>query len=155
MNFNIHFVFYFVISSFLLSCVNSEKSEYIENDNLTPLERQIVSSKWTENEANKDILWKYFHFDSLFGAKQFVTVIEVDLNGDVVVDIPYVNRGFMKTSEAAINSHAVVGINGSFFDTKVGGSTVFFRHNGEIVNDTRAGFNPFRENAGFAIKETG
>lgn len=155
MNFSTHFVFYIVIGSFLLSCSNSEKSDNIENDNLTRVERQVVNANWTSTEVTKYVTWKYFHFDSLYDAKQFVTVIDVNLNSDVVVDIPYVKEGFMKTSEAAINSRAFAAVNGSFFDTKIGGSTVFLRHNDEVVNETRTGFNPFRENAGFAVKEWG
>lgn len=155
MNFSTHFVFYIVIGSFLLSCSNSEKSDNIENDNLTRVERQVVNANWTSTEVTKYVTWKYFHFDSLYDAKQFVTVIDVNLNSDVVVDIPYVKEGFIKTSEAAINSRAFAAVNGSFFDTKIGGSTVFLRHNGEVVNETRTGFNPFRENAGFAVKEWG
>lgn len=154
MNFSTHFVFYIVIGSFLLSCSNSEKSDNIENDNLTRVERQVVNANWTSTEVTKYVTWKYFHFDSLYDAKQFVTVIDVNLNSDVVVDIPYVKEGFIKTSEAAINSRAFAAVNGSFFDTKIGGSTVFLRHNGGVVNETRTGFNPFRENAGFAIKES-
>ena len=73
---------------------NSEKSDNIENDNLTRVERQVVNANWTSTEVTKYVTWKYFHFDSLYDAKQFVTVIDVNLNSDVVVDIPYVKEKY-------------------------------------------------------------
>lgn len=155
MKYNINFVFCILISSFLLSCVNSGNTDGFESDDLSPVEHQIVTAEWSVTELSEDVSWRYFHFDSLFDAKQFVTVIDVNLNGNVEVDIPFVTEGFEKTSEMAVKTHAIAAVNGSFFDTKIGGSTVFLRKNGEVVNLTREGFNPFRENAGFVVDEVG
>lgn len=152
-----------LLSSFTLSCVNSGDSESrnyesnspVDLESLTPVEHQIVTAEWNVIELSEDVSWRYFHFDSLFDAKQFVTFIEVNLNGNVKIDIPFVTEGFGKTSEMANNIDALAAVNGSFFDTKVGGSTVFFRKDGEVVNLSRDGFNPFRENAGFVVGEAG
>lgn len=126
-----------------------------DDTNLTLIERQIKNAEWTEREISDGIIWKYFHFDTIFSAKQYITVFDINLNRDILVDIPYVSEDFIKTSNAALSSDAEVAINGSFFDTSKGGSVVFFRKNGEVINNTRIGYNPYRENAGLSIDKFG
>lgn len=144
---NILFLFTFLIG---ISCITSKNSA-----NLTPVERQIKNADWHTTTLSDGVSWKYFHFDTLFSAKQYITLFDVNLNKGIRVDIPYVSEGFIKTSEVAADSNAIAAINGSFFDTSKGGSTVFFRKNGEIINHTKEGFNPYRENAGFVVDKSG
>ncbi|MGI6074598.1 MAG: phosphodiester glycosidase family protein [Fermentimonas sp.] len=118
---------------------------------LSSVKRQIQDSNWSVEEVGKDVTLRQFHFNSLFGAKQYITVLDINIDGNVVIDIPFVTEGFVKTSEFGENENAIVAVNGSFFDTKVGGSTVFLRSKGELITKTREKFNTFRENAGFAI----
>lgn len=125
------------------------------NRNLTSVERQLQNAKWDVIEISDDITWKYFHFDTIFSSKQYITIFEVNLDGDILVNIPHQSEGFMKTSNAAVNSNATVAINGSYFDTQVGGSTVFFREDGKIITYTRPEFWTYRENAGFSIDKSG
>lgn len=126
-----------------------------DNTRLSSVERQIQNAEWNVTKISDDITWKYFHFDTIFSSKQYITVFDINLNGDILIDIPYLSEGFIKTSDAAVNSNATVAINGSYFDTKVGGSTVFFRKDGEIINYTRPEFWSYRENAGFSIGKSG
>ena len=116
--------------------------------------RQILRLAY-ETKVSEDITWKKLQFDNLFDAKQFITVIEVDLNGNVEVDIPFLNEGFKRTSAAAEELKADAAVNGSFFNTKTGGSVVFLRKDGEVINYTGEGFNPYRENAGFMVDKEG
>src|SRR5690554_4308467 len=141
---------FLLLSLLIVGCTTSNEDTY-----LTPVERQIKNAEWTVTEISDGITWKYFHFDTIFSAKQYITVFDINLNRDILVDIPFVSEGFIKTSTAAINSDAKVAINGSYFDTSTGGSVVFFRKDGEIINNTRAGFSPYRENAGFSIDKSG
>jgi len=143
---NILFLFTFLTG---ISCITSKN-----NTNLTPAERQIKNADWHTTKLSDGIRWKYFHFDTLFSAKQYITLFDVNLNKEIRVDIPFVSEGFIKTSDAATGANAVAAINGSFFDTSKGGSTVFFRKDGEIINHTKEGFNPYRENAGFAVHKS-
>src|SRR5690606_26008048 len=117
--------------------------------------KQLEDADWDVREVSDGVKWKYFHFKNLFSSNQSITVFEIDLNKNITVDIPYVRSGFIKTSEAANNTRATVAINGSYFNTTSGGSTVFFRKDGEVIKTTNSGFNPFREEAGFAIDQSG
>lgn len=116
----------------------------------------IVNADWEVTEVSEEVVWKYYHFDDLFSSTQSITVLDIDLGDEnVTVDIPYVTSGFMKTSEAGTQTGAIAAINGSFFNTSKGGSTVFFKKDGKVINATVSGFDPFRENAGFAIDVSG
>lgn len=118
--------------------------------------KKITSAEWNSTTLSETIKWKYYHFNDLFSSKQFVSVLDIDLSkSSLTIDIPYVGSGFLKTSDAAINTRAIAAINGSYFNTSIGGSTVFFKRNGEIIKYTNSGFTPYRENAGFAINSNG
>lgn len=135
----------------LIGCgINKEVVE-VESAKKDP----IKDANWTVTKVSKGVTWKYFHFDDLFTSKQFITVIDADLNKGIKVDIPYISEGFIRTSEAAMKNNATAAINGSFFDITNGGSVVFFRKDGKIINATREVFNVYRENAGIAVDKTG
>lgn len=155
LNLYLPLVVLFLLLVFSYSCGNSKQQSVPNDASLTPVERQIKNTEWNVTEVSEDIRWKYFHFDTLFSAKQYITLLDVNLNGDILVDIPYVSEGFIKTSDAGASSDATATINGSFFDTSKGGSVVFLRKDGKIINYTRDGFNPYRENAGFVIDKSG
>lgn len=117
---------------------------------------QLASATWETRKVSESIVWKYKHFKDLFNSNQSITILEIDLkNQNLKVDMPYVTSGFLKTSEGAARVRAAAAINGSYFDTSKGGSTVFFKKDGQVINTTRSGFTPYRENAGFAIAADG
>src|SRR5699024_3012959 len=116
---------------------------------------KINSGGWDDTRISDAVTWKYHHFTDLFSSNQSITIIEVNLQKNPELDISYVTSGFLRTSEAAKNEAAVAAVNGSFFDTGAGGSTVFFKKDGEIINYTRDGFDSFRENSGFAVTKAG
>lgn len=117
---------------------------------------QLASATWETRKVSESIVWKYKHFNDLFNSNQSITILEIDLkNHNLKVDMPYVTSGFLKTSEGAARVRATAAINGSYFDTSKGGSTVFFKKDGQVINTTRSGFTPYRENAGFAIAADG
>lgn len=126
-----------------------------QEDSLSVLVDQIRDADWQISKVAKGVEWRSFHFEDLYSAKQFITVIEVDMRKKITIDLPYVTKGFMKTSEAADSAKALAAINGSFFDTKVGGSTVFLRRDGEVITETREKFTPYRESAGFSVDKRG
>ena len=116
---------------------------------------QIISSSWQSREIVEGAAWKYHHFDSLFDSRQSVTIFEIDLNKNIKIEIPHVNSGFTKTSVLAKQDGAFAAINGSFFNTKTGGSVVFFIKEGEIIKATEEHIRETRDNAGFALDRQG
>lgn len=155
------FLLLFAITLFI-GCGKSDVSEQIppvienpDNDEPTGVAKQILDADWAVSQVSDGIVLKYSHFRNLFTSYQSITILDIDLNKNITVDIPYVKSGFLKTSEAALSTRAHAAINGSFFNTTTGGSTVFFRKDGEIIKTTNSGFNPYRENAGFSINAEG
>ncbi|CAM3655899.1 phosphodiester glycosidase family protein [Pontibacter korlensis] len=117
---------------------------------------QLATANWETRNVSESLVWKYKHFNDLFNSNQSITVLDIDLNDEgVAIDIPHVTSGFLKTSEGAARLRATAAINGSYFDTSKGGSTVFFKKEGQIIHTTRSGFTPYRENAGFAVGADG
>lgn len=117
---------------------------------------KLQEAEWEVKVVAEEITYKYHHFDNLFSSNQSITVLEIDMDDeDVSVEIPYVTQGFIKTSYAAWTVGATAGINGSYFDTSKGGSTTFFKNNGTIINQTRSGFNYYREDAAFCLNAEG
>lgn len=114
------------------------------------LETTLKEADWEIEQLASGIQWRYFHFPDIMGSQQSISVFEIDPN-TVHFDIDHVTSGFLKTSEAGLRSNAEVAFNGSYFDTTNGGSTVFYKKNGNIINETRSGFTYYRENAALAI----
>lgn len=148
-------LFLFIATSCLKAQDGTIAPPLEKQDSLAALYDQIRNAEWKATKATEGVIWKYFHFNDLYSSKQFVSVIEVDLDKGISVDLPYVTEGFMKTSEASAEAGAVAAINGSFFDTKIGGSTVFLKKDGKVINETRKGFTPYREEVGFAVDGKG
>lgn len=120
------------------------------------LAEKLAAADWKVEEVSEELTWKYGHFQDLFGSVQSITVLEVDLEDeDVRVILDHVEEGFLRTSESGRRTGATAAVNGSFFDTKIGGSTVFLKRNGRIITPTRQGFTSYRENAGFGITASG
>src|SRR5690606_26461520 len=116
----------------------------------------MQGADWQPQEVAPGMVWKRHHFDNIFDSKQYINLFDVDLNqSGIKIDIPHVTSGFLKTSEAAVKSDAVFAFNGSYFDTSVGGSTVFFKHDGKVVTQTKSGFTSYRENAALVIGSNG
>src|SRR5690606_22235839 len=143
----------FVWLFLLQSCsknIGSQIEQPIAQADKAPLEKTLDETKWETEQVTTGILWKYFHFNELFGGKQSVTIFEID-SRLVKLEIEYVTSGFLKTSTAGERADAAIAFNGSFFDTSSGGSTVFFKRDGDVINETRSGFTLYRENAAFGV----
>lgn len=161
----------FILFTFLFSCKGAKQTTVVSDTSLAESSissistisseikkdaiAQILDATWTSHQISKGIIYKYYHFNELFDSKQSVTVIKADLSENVKVDIPYVTSGFIKTSEIASQKNATAAINGSFFNMGIGGSTVFFKSEGKVINFTLDSANSYRENAGFSVCENG
>lgn len=121
---------------------------------LTRDQAQTRNAQWSVRQVTTGVVWKYCHFDSLFNSRQSVTVLDVDLK-DVSGRVEYLDSGFFKTSTRAQEAGAVAAVNGSFFNTKRGGSVVFFQYDGAVITPSHDAPRAYRDNAGFAIDRSG
>ena len=148
-----------LIMNMTISCSQADDSD---GDNLLLVEEVmsiaeiIDAAVWEVKQLTEEITWKYAYFPDLFSSMQSVTIFEVDLSSkNLSVDIPHINRSFMKTSEAGEQIGARVAINGSYFNTLRGGSTTFFKKDGEVISNTKRRIPGYRENAGFGLDDDG
>ena len=95
----------------------------------------IINNKWNKQKVAKGIIWKQASFNKLFKSNQEVNIIEFNLNNKHFdVDIAGLSTGLIKTTDLANQEQAIAAINGSFFDTKNGGSVTYIRKDGEAIN---------------------
>jgi exopolysaccharide biosynthesis protein len=121
---------------------------------LTPEDKQISRAAWVSEKVSPGVQWKYHHFEDLFNARQSVTVLRVDLKS-VSARVEHLDSGFFLTSTRAYEADAVAAVNGSFFNTKRGGSVVFFQKEGVVITPSNDAPRAYRDNAGFAIDPSG
>lgn len=95
----------------------------------------VVQQDWDQQRVKKGIVWKKAHFEDLFGGKQAVNIIEVNLKRHHKnLRLAGVLRGMKRTSDFAQENHAVAAVNGGFFNTKIGGAVDFIKIDGTVVN---------------------
>lgn len=154
---------FFVQLLFMLSCSGSDDADMGDlngegNDDKEEQKtdrQKIVEADWETTEVVGGMFWKYFHFNELFGSNQSVTVFEItDYIETVSIGIPYVKSGFLKTSSAGMQERAHLAVNGSFFNTKDGGPTTYFKNNNVLVQSKRS-VAKHKANAGIGIAENG
>lgn len=111
-----------------------------------PAAQTIADGEWFERPLGEGVVWRYYLFDDLFGGKQSVGYVEVDLNNaNVSVDFAYLETGFGKTSAMVPNqiTGAAAGINGTYFNTSTGGHRTYLRVNNTVVPPGGALFSPW------------
>jgi exopolysaccharide biosynthesis protein len=121
---------------------------------LSPEASLIQKARWTTERIAPGAVWKYHQFDTLFDARQSITVLDINLDL-MKAGVVYVDSGFFKTSTRAEEAGAIAAINGSFFNVKKGGSVVFLQNNGIVVTPSEDSVRSYRDNAGFAIDKSG
>ncbi len=104
---------------------------------LARAEQTLADADWFTRELADGVVWRYFLFDDLYGSRQSVSYLEVDLNNpNVSVEIPYVATGRQKTSSMipAQFPEAVGGINGGYFNTEpAGGHRTYLRIDNTVI----------------------
>ncbi|WP_433895831.1 phosphodiester glycosidase family protein [Sphingobacterium mizutaii] len=152
-------LYYFLFIFLFISCSKEDEGRQLPYDysqeQAVGLDELLAKTEWKTTQIKDGIVWKYFHFPQLFESKQYINIFEIDLTKSPSIDIPHVKSGFLKTSAAAVQANAMVAINGSYFNTSKGGSTVFFKYAGDIINQTVNGFDSHRENAALIVDATG
>ncbi len=92
---------------------------------------------WTKNEIDKHVSWQTASIDSLFGAKQHINVLSFK-NRPRRLRIVFASAGdsLKKTSWFGQQYQAIAAVNGTFFDTKQGGSVDMIRIDGQTLDTT-------------------
>ena len=91
---------------------------------------------WQVQVIAPGLTWKKWHADSLFGHPQHLNLLEVDMQKNEIA-IAFCSDTLIPTSNLAQSANAVAGVNGGFFDMKVGGSVTFLKVNGQIRQHSR------------------
>ncbi len=95
----------------------------------------FVQAKWTVKKIQKGVFLKQYHFqNNLFNSSQYINIVVVKNKRKHKFGIAYEPRELKHTSSFGINSNALVAINGSFFDTKNGGSVDFLKVAGQLIS---------------------
>lgn len=103
------------------------------NDSLT-----FVNAKWNKEKVAKGIEWYQYHFtgeEKLFDAEEFVNVLVVDQKkAKRRFALTALEGKLRRTSQAALDSGAIVAINGSFYNTRPPYNSVcYLKINGEVI----------------------
>lgn len=109
---------------------------------------------WDTERVEPGIYWKSYLGEDLYDSKQSINLVEVWLDStDAELQIGFVQDTLAHTSTFAEQAGADIAINGSFFDTRAGGSVVFLRVNGEVIAEGAPNRQLYTENGGLAWNE--
>ncbi|MCI0920363.1 phosphodiester glycosidase family protein [Sphingobacterium rhinopitheci] len=113
----------------------------------------IVNHRWEESTLREGVTWKKGHFKGLFNSNQIINIIEIELNKKNLqkLGLEGLPNSRRKTSTLADSLHALVAINGGFFDMKNGGAVDYIKVNNKVINYTRT--KSARANAYLAFDE--
>jgi exopolysaccharide biosynthesis protein len=114
----------------------------------------ITSAKWERVKITKGLFWEHFHFknNEIFDSNQNINIVRTKIAnkrlefGFLSADdsLTIIKNGslpknrLLTTSKLAELNSALVAINGTFFDTKKGGSVDLLKINDRILDTTRA-----------------
>lgn len=107
-----------------------------QTDSLT-----ITKQSWKKNRIAKGLVTKHYHFRdcNLFNANQHISVVEVKPKSKLNFDLAYQPSDLLIVDTIAVRNNALAAINGTFFDTKNGGSVDFIKSDDVIINKNRLG----------------
>jgi len=93
---------------------------------------------WNSKQVQENITWRSRYFTDLYGSKQFINLLDIDLNDTSIKPfIAWQDTVLLTTHAMAEREKAVAAVNGNFFHTKNGGSVCFLKINGKIIDTSR------------------
>lgn len=127
-------VFYFIFNETGVNAQNASDST------------SVSELTWNTKKIDTGIYWKSYHGDALFDSRQSINLVELYLDSvSTEFKLAFLNDRLIKTSEFGTNHNALVAINGSFFRQDRGGSAVFLKVDGTVINEGNVNRNPFNE----------
>lgn len=104
----------------------------------TPDSIQVKKANWRTTRITRQVVWQEAHFDSLFGAKQNINLVVLkNRRRSPTVALASAGDSLKPTSWFGERSGALVALNGTFFDTKNGGSVDLIKVDGKLMDTTR------------------
>jgi hypothetical protein len=91
------------------------------------------------NQIGQGVLYRHYHYDALYGAKQEIYVVDVNLNDPAPsMAFPYLTGGATRTvsAHAATVPGAIACVNAQFFTTTIG-PIAFLKVKGVVVTNTQ------------------
>lgn len=91
---------------------------------------------WEQSKAFKKLKLKTHHFNTcnLFGANQYISILEIPKKAKLNFVLAYQKQQLIYLDSFINIYKAVAGINGTFFDTRNGGSVDYIKANGALIN---------------------
>lgn len=104
----------------------------------TPDSLQVKRANWRTTRITRQVVWQEAHFDSLFGAKQNINLVVLkNRRRSPTVALASAGDSLKPTSWFGERFGALVALNGTFFDTKNGGSVDLIKVDGKLMDTTR------------------
>ncbi len=99
---------------------------------------RIVAHQWKIIQPDHHITWQQGSFDSLFNSRQNINLLRTKLhNKKIWVAFASAGKALRLTSDLAAETGAVAAVNGTFFDTRNGGSVDLIKIDGVVLDTTR------------------
>ncbi len=117
----------------------------------------FVTSKWqTQKIAKGMILNQYSFKGNIFNSNQTVSILEINSNRKIKFGFGYEEKKLQNTTDFGIKANAIAALNGTFFDTKVGGSVDYLKVNNKIINQNQLSKNKraFHQKAALVISKS-
>lgn len=99
----------------------------IQQDSLS-----LIHAPWKTDTLEQGMILKTAQISNLFGAKQFISIIELPPSTPLKLQLCYESR-LTRTSVQARKHHALAAVNGSFFDMGQDNPICFLRIDGNTV----------------------
>ena len=104
----------------------------------TPDSLQVKNATWRTTHLTRRVVWQESHFDSLFHAKQNVNlVVFKNRRRHPIVAMASAGDSLKPTSWFGDKFGGLVALNGTFFDTKKGGSVDLIKIDGRVMDTTQ------------------
>ncbi|MBD3747942.1 MAG: phosphodiester glycosidase family protein [Sphingobacteriales bacterium] len=117
----------------------------------------FLKANWETQKIANGVKLKQHQFEQLFGRNSYLSILEIKNRKNLKFSFDYEPHELTLTSEFGKRNDALAAINGTFFDMKIGGSVVFLKVNGEVINQTKKnkdGKRYFYENAAVVINNS-
>jgi exopolysaccharide biosynthesis protein len=112
---------------FALSSVFS----FAQTDSIT-----VQTAQWIVQTIAPGVELKQYAFpNNLFKSNQYVSILDIKPSHKLFFDLAYQPKELVYTSRYGDSTHSIAALNGTFFDTKNGGSVDFIKSDGQIISE--------------------
>lgn len=118
----------------------------------------LEAIEWEQSKYFKKLKLKTYHFNTcnLFESNQYISILEIPKNSKLKFTLAYQNQQLIYLDSFISINNAIAGINGTFFDTKNGGSVDYIRVNRTLINKNftpKTGLRPDHQKGAILIND--